>query len=76
VPRQRVIGRRAFASAPAWLRGGDTIVRVARLISFVGVDVRYAAENDLMPLEIRLTAVTAGGIARARLVVPLDLDAR
>lgn len=55
----------AVASALAWFRGGNTIVRVAVLILFAGVAflLRYAAEHDLLPIELRLAAVAAGGVA-------------
>ena len=51
------------ASVLAWFRGGNTIVRVAVLILFIGVAflLRYAAEHSLVPLELRLAAVAAGG---------------
>lgn len=55
----------AVASALAWFRGGNTIVRVAVLILFAGVAflLRYAAEHDLLPIELRLAAVATGGVA-------------
>lgn len=52
-------------SVLAWFRGGNTIVRVAVLILFLGVAflLRYAAEHSLLPLELRLAAVALGGLA-------------
>ena len=49
----------------AWLTGGNTIVRVGVLILFIGMAflVKYAAENAMFPLELRLAAVGAGAIA-------------
>lgn len=48
----------------AWFRGGNTIVRVAVLILFLGVAflLRYAAEHAMLPIEFRLAAVAAGGL--------------
>jgi uncharacterized membrane protein len=47
-----------------WLFGGNTIVRVGMVVLFFGVAflLKYAAERDLVPIEIRLAAVTAGAI--------------
>ncbi len=47
-----------------WLTGGNTIVRVGVLILFVGVGflVKYAAENSLFPLELRLAVTALGAI--------------
>ncbi|MBK6864921.1 MAG: DUF2339 domain-containing protein [Ideonella sp.] len=52
-------------SVAAWFRGGNTIVRVAVLVLFVGVAflLRYAVEQDMLPIELRLAAVAAGGVA-------------
>lgn len=52
-------------SVAAWFKGGNTIVRVAVLVLFVGVAflLRYAVEQDLLPIELRLAAVAAGGVA-------------
>jgi uncharacterized membrane protein len=49
----------------AWLTGGNTIVRVGVLILFIGMAflAKYAAENALFPLELRLVAVGAAAIA-------------
>lgn len=49
----------------AWFTGGNAIVRAAVVILFVGVAflMRYAAEHALLPLELRLAAVAAGGLA-------------
>ncbi len=49
----------------AWLTGGNTIVRVGVLILFIGMAflAKYAAENAVFPLELRLAAVGAAAIA-------------
>ncbi len=48
-----------------WLFGGNTLVRVGILVLFFGLAflARYAAEAGLLPVELRLSAVAAGGIA-------------
>jgi len=49
----------------AWFRGGNTIVRVAVLLLFIGVAflLRYAAENALLPLAWRLAGTALAGLA-------------
>lgn len=53
------------ASLRAWFTGGNTIVRVAVLILFIGVAflLRYAAEHTTVPIELRLMGVVAVGVA-------------
>jgi uncharacterized membrane protein len=48
-----------------WLFGGNTLVRVGVIVLFFGVAflLKYAAERDLVPIELRLSAVALGGIA-------------
>jgi uncharacterized membrane protein len=48
-----------------WLFGGNTLVRVGIVVLFIGVAflLKYAAERELLPVELRLAAVAAGGIA-------------
>lgn len=48
-----------------WLLGGNTLVRVGVVVLFFGVAflLKYAAERDLVPIELRLAAVALGGIA-------------
>lgn len=48
-----------------WMTGGNTIVRVGVLILFIGVAflVKYAAENSMFPIELRLASVAAGAVA-------------
>ena len=47
-----------------WLFGGNTLVRVGVIVLFFGVAflLKYAAERDLVPIELRLAAVALGGI--------------
>ena len=58
---------KAFGRAWAFATGGNPLARVGLLILFVGVGVgiRYAAENGLFPIEVRLTAAAAVGVALA-----------
>jgi uncharacterized membrane protein len=53
----------------AWIQGGNTIVRIAVLILLTGVAflLRYAAQNVVVPLELRVAAVALGGLALAAL---------
>ncbi|HEU0290750.1 MAG TPA: DUF2339 domain-containing protein [Burkholderiales bacterium] len=48
-----------------WLFGGNTLVRVGVIVLFFGVAflLKYAAERDLVPIELRLVGVALGGIA-------------
>jgi uncharacterized membrane protein len=48
-----------------WLFGGNTLVRVGVIVLFFGVAflLKYAAERDLVPIELRLTGVALGGVA-------------
>jgi uncharacterized membrane protein len=56
-------------SVLAWFKGGNTIVRVAVLILFVGVALllRHAAQNIQVSLEMRVAGVALGGLALAGL---------
>ncbi|MEO7743917.1 MAG: DUF2339 domain-containing protein [Usitatibacter sp.] len=49
----------------AWLTGGNTIARVGLLILFFGFAflLKYAADNDMLPVELRVAGVAAGGLA-------------
>lgn len=48
-----------------WLSGGNTLVRVGVVVLFFGVAflLKYAAERDFVPIELRLAGVAAGAIA-------------
>src|SRR5262245_28456923 len=48
-----------------WLFGGNTLVRVGIVVLFIGVAflLKYAAERELLPIELRLAAVALGGVA-------------
>jgi uncharacterized membrane protein len=47
-----------------FLTGGHLLVKVGIVILFIGVSflVKYAAEHELFPIELRLAAAAAGGI--------------
>jgi len=49
----------------AWFTGGNTIVRVGLVILFFGLAflVKYGVEHQLIPVELRVAAVAAAGIA-------------
>ena len=48
-----------------WLFGGNTLVRIGVIVLFFGVAflLKYAAERDIVPIELRLAAVAVGAIA-------------
>lgn len=48
-----------------WLAGGNTIARVGLLILFIGLAflLKYAADHQMLPVELRVASVAAGGIA-------------
>ena len=48
-----------------WLLGGNTLVRVGVVVLFFGVAflLKYAADRDFVPIELRLAGVAAGAIA-------------
>jgi uncharacterized membrane protein len=54
-----------LSAAKNWLLGGNTIVRVGLVILFIGLSflARYAATAGLLPVELRLAAIAAVGIA-------------
>ncbi|MGZ5596848.1 MAG: DUF2339 domain-containing protein [Usitatibacter sp.] len=49
----------------AWFTGGNTIVRVGLVILFLGLAflVKYGVEHQLVPVELRVAAVGAAGLA-------------
>ena len=55
----------AFLAARRWLLGGNTVVRSGVLVLFIGLGflAKYAADNALLPPELRLAAIGAAGIA-------------
>lgn len=65
-PREPGIAERAFRAARDWLLGGNTVVRVGIIVLFFGVAflLKYAADNNLLPIEFRLagTALAAAAL--------------
>jgi uncharacterized membrane protein len=55
----------AVDKAKAWLLGGNTIVRLGMLVLFVGLAflAKYAADNSMLPPELRLAGIGCAGIA-------------
>ncbi|PMS09083.1 DUF2339 domain-containing protein, partial [Trinickia caryophylli] len=56
---------RAFAVARDWLLGGNTVVRVGIVVLFFGIAflLKYAADNDMLPIEYRLAGVALAAVA-------------
>ncbi|WP_334031876.1 DUF2339 domain-containing protein [Burkholderia orbicola] len=65
-PREPGFAERAFGAARNWLLGGNTVVRVGIIVLFFGVALllKYAADNDMLPIEFRLagTALAAAAL--------------
>ncbi|WP_322079351.1 DUF2339 domain-containing protein [Burkholderia cepacia] len=65
-PREPDIVERAFRAARDWLLGGNTVVRVGIVVLFFGVAflLKYAADNNMLPIEFRLagTALAAAAL--------------
>ncbi|RQS55541.1 DUF2339 domain-containing protein [Burkholderia sp. Bp8986] len=65
-PREPGIAERALRAARDWLLGGNTVVRVGIIVLFFGVAflLKYAADNDMLPIEFRLagTALAAAAL--------------
>ncbi|MCA8347891.1 DUF2339 domain-containing protein [Burkholderia cepacia] len=65
-PREPDIVERAFRAARDWLLGGNTVVRVGIIVLFFGVAflLKYAADNNMLPIEFRLagTALAAAAL--------------
>ena len=55
---------KALAAAIAWLTGGNTVVRIGVVVLFIGLSflAKYAADNALFPVELRLALVGAAGM--------------
>jgi uncharacterized membrane protein len=52
-------------AAMDWLLGGNTVVRVGLVVLFIGLAflARFAATQGLFPVELRMAAIAAAGIA-------------
>jgi uncharacterized membrane protein len=64
-PRAPGIAERAFRAARDWLLGGNTVVRVGIIVLFFGVAflLKYAADNDMLPIEFRLASTALAAAA-------------
>lgn len=64
LPVEPNIADKAMAAAIAWLSGGNTVVRIGVVVLFIGLSflAKYAAENSLFPVELRLALVGATGM--------------
>jgi uncharacterized membrane protein len=56
---------RMFQRARDWLLGGNTVVRIGMVVLFFGIAflLKYAADNSLLPIELRLAGVALGASA-------------
>ncbi|WP_233238161.1 DUF2339 domain-containing protein [Bordetella sp. LUAb4] len=64
-PREPDAVERGVAAIRAWLLGGNTVVRVGMIVLFFGIAflLKYAADNDMFPVEFRLAGVAGAAIA-------------
>jgi uncharacterized membrane protein len=55
----------AINAAVAWLTGGNTVVRAGIVVLFIGLSflAKYAVDNALFPVELRLALVGVAGLA-------------
>jgi len=65
MPREPSVFDRLFKAARDWLLGGNTVVRVGIVVLFFGVAflLKYAADNSMFPIELRLAGVALGATA-------------
>ncbi len=56
---------RGIKAAIAWLTGGNTVVRAGVVVLFIGLSflAKYAADNSMFPVELRLALVGIAGLA-------------
>jgi len=64
-PVEPDLATRLFTYAKNWLFGGNTIVRMGVLVLFVGLAflAKYAADNALLPPELRLASIALVAVA-------------
>ena len=62
-PRGPSIAQKVFAAALSWLTGGNTVVRIGVVILFIGLLflAKYAADNAMFPIELRMAGVGLAG---------------
>lgn len=63
-PRQPRIADHLFNAARNWLLGGNTVVRIGIIVLFFGIAflLKYAADNNMLPIEFRLAGVAIGAV--------------
>jgi uncharacterized membrane protein len=54
-----------FAAVRGYLTGGNVVARVGVIVLFFGLAflLKYAADQDILPIEVRLAGVALGGVA-------------
>lgn len=64
-PAPRPAGPSPLSVALGWFTGGNTVVKVGIVILFFGIAflIKYAAEANLLPIELRLSAIALAAIA-------------
>ncbi|PCE26682.1 hypothetical protein BWP39_07780 [Paraburkholderia acidicola] len=65
VPREPDFIERLFKAGRDWLVGGNTVVRVGMIVLFFGLAflLKYAADNNMLPIEFRLAGVALAATA-------------
>ncbi len=65
VSREPDIFERGVVAAKNWLFGGNTVVRIGIVVLFLGLLflAKYAVDNALVPIEIRLAAISLAAVA-------------
>ncbi|MFM0286791.1 DUF2339 domain-containing protein [Paraburkholderia megapolitana] len=65
VPREPDFVERLFKAGRDWLVGGNTVVRVGMIVLFFGLAflLKYAADNNMLPIEFRLAGVALAATA-------------
>lgn len=64
-PREPSVIELGFAAVKNWLFGGNTVVRVGIVVLFLGLLflAKYAVDNALIPIEVRLAGIGSAGVA-------------
>lgn len=65
VPPQPSALDKLIAALTAWIKGGNPLARIGIVVLFFGGAflAKYAAENSLFPIELRLVAIALGALA-------------
>lgn len=64
-PREPTPADRVFAAVKEYFTTGNPVARVGSVVLFFGLAflLKYAADRDIIPIQLRLAGVAAGGIA-------------